>query len=135
MSSRARTGSNEAITRGILAAAAAGVLVAVYVPPVTDRLLSDQVSCPVRLATGWRCPFCGMTHATVSLLHGDIGAMVGQNAFAVVFVLGLAALLAASFGVGWPRRLPPPSKVLRRASVALLVTSFVAFSVLRNVVT
>lgn len=134
MSSRARTGSNELVTRGILAAAAAGVLVVAYVPPITDRFVTDEVTCPVRIMTGWRCPFCGMTHATVSLLHGQVITAVQQNLFVVVFLVGLVVLLLGSFGMARPRmlpRLPPP---VLRASVVLLCTSFVAYSVLRNVV-
>lgn len=133
MWSRARTGSSEAVTSGILAAAAAGILVVAYVPQVTDRFVTDEVNCPVRLATGWKCPFCGMTHGMVALLHGHLDAVMHQNAFAPVFVIGLVVLLLVSFGARRPPWLPKPSSVVRHSLVGVLAGSFTAYAVLRNV--
>ncbi|SPT52395.1 Protein of uncharacterised function (DUF2752) [Actinomyces bovis] len=46
--------------------------------------------------TGYWCPFCGGTRATVSLLHGDWAAALGWNPIAPLvelLLIGLAARL------------------------------------------
>src|SRR4051794_1840765 len=40
--------------------------------------------CPFRLLTGWNCPFCGGLRMTHDLLHGDVGAAVVDNVFALI---------------------------------------------------
>ncbi|RYD71796.1 MAG: DUF2752 domain-containing protein [Verrucomicrobiaceae bacterium] len=45
--------------------------------------------CAFHALTGWACPSCGMTRATLKLLAGDIPAAF---AFNPLYVLGLLAL-------------------------------------------
>lgn len=65
------------------------------------RLAEDGPGCPFRSATTIRCAFCGMTHATIALGHGDWRAAFADHALApVVLLLMLAACAAITFGRG-----------------------------------
>ena len=44
------------------------------------------IPCPIRTVFGIRCPGCGMTHALVALLRGDIRRAVRFNPFVLVLV-------------------------------------------------
>lgn len=46
-------------------------------------------TCPVLAATGVPCPGCGLTRATMQLVHGDILASLKTHAFAPVFLAAL----------------------------------------------
>ncbi|BBX25792.1 DUF2752 domain-containing protein [Mycolicibacterium alvei] len=46
--------------------------------------------CPFKALTGWNCPACGGLRMTHDLLHGDVGAAVVDNVFALV---GLPVLI------------------------------------------
>ena len=105
-----------------------------YVPRVTERFTTGEVTCPVRITTGWLCPFCGMTRGTVSLLHGQVASALEYNAFVPVYVVGLAVLLLGAYGVRRPRPLEALPAGALRASLLIVGLSFVAYSVLRNVV-
>lgn len=48
------------------------------------------VRCPFRTFLGVRCPGCGMTHALVALLRGDIRRAMRFNPFVLVLVPLLA---------------------------------------------
>lgn len=39
----------------------------------------DGPGCPFRTATTIKCAFCGMTHATVALGHGDLDAALAYH--------------------------------------------------------
>jgi hypothetical protein len=54
-------------------------------------------SCPIRAATGIPCPGCGITRATMQLLHGDLGLSLQTHAFAPVLVLALVFMTAGLF--------------------------------------
>lgn len=86
--------------------------------------------CPMKLLTGWDCPFCGSLRATHALAHGHIAAAVDHNVLfvsAVPFVLvAWATWLAA--GSGWPVR---RWRVPQRAWLALGAIA-VVFMVVRN---
>ncbi len=51
--------------------------------------------CPVLHATGIPCPGCGLTRATLFLLHGDIRASLTYHAFAPFFLLGAVVVMVA----------------------------------------
>ncbi len=55
--------------------------------------LDDGPGCIFRMATGVLCAFCGMTHATVALGAGDLGAAFDAHPLAPVVVLGALWLL------------------------------------------
>ncbi len=68
-------------------------------------------ACPFRALTGWDCPLCGGTRLGDALLHGRIGAAVGDNPavfvlLAVLTVLGGLWIIEALGGPGIrpPRR-------------------------------
>ena len=68
-------------------------------PASSGALASGGPACPLRAATGIPCPFCGMTHATLALGHGDLGAALASHPLAPLVVGGmLAAMLAIALG-------------------------------------
>jgi hypothetical protein len=50
--------------------------------------------CPVRAATGWPCPGCGLSRALVELVRGHLATAIALHPFAPVALGG--ALLAAT---------------------------------------
>lgn len=67
--------------------------------------------CPILLATGHPCPACGGLRALADLLHGDVGAALGSNAYAVATVAALTAAWAL-----WAGRLVRGEPSLRPAA-------------------
>jgi hypothetical protein len=67
---------------GLLAALAAGAVLVLTVP-----------LCPLANLTGWPCPSCGLTRATLLLLHGDWAAALTLQPLtpAVLLLIGLCA--------------------------------------------
>lgn len=53
--------------------------------------------CPIRAVTGIPCPGCGLTTAVMQLARGDALGALHTHAFAPVFLLALALMLAAMF--------------------------------------
>ena len=80
--------------------------------------------CPFRLLTGWNCPFCGGLRMTHDLLHGDVGAAVVDNVFALV---GLPLL---AIWVVW--RIRRGERAFPLPAVVVIVVSAVAWTVVRN---
>jgi hypothetical protein len=63
-------------------------------------------ACPLLAITGIPCPFCGMTRAVVTAIHGHLGASLAFNPGGiVVLVLALVAIVRPS----WLRRIRPPA--------------------------
>ena len=77
---------------GLFAATTAALGAAGWAP-------SGVITCPFRILTTVRCPLCGMTRATLRLLHGDLpGALHLHPAAPLVLLLlggGLVYLLVA----------------------------------------
>jgi hypothetical protein len=71
-----------------LFAVGAGAAGTVY-PAVMGYTHGQGLPCPLLTLTGVPCPFCGMTTATVALVHGDWAAAAAASPLAY-----LAALLA-----------------------------------------
>ena len=59
-----------------------------------SALATDGPGCPFRRITGVDCPFCGMTHATIALGHGDFRGALGFHPLAPLVLAGLIVLLA-----------------------------------------
>ncbi len=51
--------------------------------------------CPILTATGIPCPGCGLTRATMQLLHGDVIASLQTHAFAPIFMFALILMCLA----------------------------------------
>jgi len=132
MSSVRRTGSNQRITDALILSGGAATLSVAYTPGVSSWLFSHGATCPLQRAFGWQCPFCGMTHGTVALLHGDIAQVFRTNPFAIVYVVGLALMIASIFG--WRLREAPSAHgaTLNRVATAAGLVMFVLYSVARN---
>lgn len=63
-------------------------------------------NCPIRAATGVPCPGCGLTRASLELLHGDVSASFQTHAFAsvalaTVFLMLLIFILPESLREKW----------------------------------
>ncbi|MEZ4402892.1 MAG: DUF2752 domain-containing protein [Kofleriaceae bacterium] len=56
---------------------------------------SDGPGCPFRAATTLPCAFCGMTHATVALGHGDVREAFAYHPLAPVVLLLMFAVCGA----------------------------------------
>ena len=62
-------------------------------------------ACPLRAITGVPCPFCGMTRAVVSAIHGHLGPSLAFNPGGiVVLLLAVVAIVRPS----WLARLRLP---------------------------
>ena len=85
--------------------------------------------CPLHRTTGLWCPLCGGTRATCELMHGDLGAAMGYNPFALVLEAVVIVLVA--------RWLLASARGLRRPLVTggegiLLGVALAVFAVVRN---
>jgi hypothetical protein len=65
----------------LLAAGSGAVVVACLLTPAAAQ--AGPVICPFRLATGLECPGCGSIRAWTFAMHGDAGAALAANPFAV----------------------------------------------------
>ncbi len=52
-------------------------------------------TCPIRALTGVPCPGCGLTHAVLQILQGDVISSLQTHAFAPVALLAPGVMLAA----------------------------------------
>lgn len=50
------------------------------------RVTGFGIPCPIRAATGYLCPGCGMTHAVVALLAGDPAEAFRQNTLSLTVI-------------------------------------------------
>ena len=78
--------------------------------------------CLFKTATGIPCPSCGMTRATLALVHGDWSTALALHPLSVVFaaqVAMLALLLVGRKSIGLPVR--PQQPVVDRWIVANVV--------------
>ena len=90
--------------------------------------------CPVKSATGVRCPGCGLTHAIISLLQGKWSHAVREHAFAPVFLAGLILATGISLlpgqwhkkSISWLARLE-----IRSGFFSLLMISLVGYWLIR----
>lgn len=80
--------------------------------------------CPFKLLTGWNCPACGGLRMTHDLLHANLSAAVVDN---IVLLVGLPALLGWFL---WRRQTGKPA--LTRAAVVVIITTAIAWTVIRN---
>jgi hypothetical protein len=80
--------------------------------------LTDIWSCPFALVTGVPCPGCGMTRASLALLHGDLAAAFRLQPLSPVLV-PIAALLSAEtlFVYLWQRPNTLSERLLARYRV------------------
>ncbi|MBU9765043.1 DUF2752 domain-containing protein [Mycobacterium sp. TNTM28] len=80
--------------------------------------------CPFKALTGWDCPACGGLRMTHDLLHGDLGAAVVDNVFALVGLPMLALWLL----VRWRRG----KSLFPLPAVVTIVVTLVVWTVVRN---
>jgi hypothetical protein len=92
------------------------------------------VPCPFRLLTGLDCPFCGGSRVAGALLRGDVVGALDLNAFAVLVVLPLTAVVLIGMArqeLGHARSYWPSGRLGGLLGYALLV-AVVTWGVVRN---
>lgn len=85
--------------------------------------------CPLHRTTGLWCPLCGGTRATRELMHGDLGAAMGYNPFALVLEV-VVMVLVARWLLAWLRGQRRPLVTGREG--ILLGVALTVFAVVRN---
>lgn len=100
-----------------------------YVAFVPGSGVDGLYQCPFHVMTGFDCPGCGMTRASIHAVQLDFWESVSYHPFGVVFVIGLtllALLRSAELIKGGPIDFGPlePSKKLKsRLWLAVLVVA------------
>lgn len=69
-----------------------------------ETAVEDGPGCPFRRATSLPCAFCGMTHATVALGHGDVADMFDYHPLAPLVLAGMV-LVCGTIVIGRGDRL------------------------------
>jgi Protein of unknown function (DUF2752) len=80
--------------------------------------------CPFKALTGWNCPACGGLRMTHDLLHGDLGAAVVDNVFALVGLPALVVWMLVRWRLG--------KKLFPMPAVVVIVVALVIWTVVRN---
>ncbi len=89
------------------------------------------IPCPFRLATGFKCPGCGISHAIIALVHGNISEAWTQNPF--ILCIGPFLLAYALYRAG--KYVKDNDTHYRPWEIALLTILFlsaISFGILRN---
>ncbi len=75
-----------------------GLVINLFSQERIDHLLhSIPYRCPLKLITGWKCAFCGMTHSWIAILRGDFLTAFHENLFGVpLFLLTVFLLIIYS---------------------------------------
>lgn len=92
------------------------------------------VLCPFNFLTGLDCPFCGGSRMIGALLQADFARALDLNAFALLVILPMAAIVLVAMGrqeLGHARGYWPPGKRGRILS-QVLIAALVAWTVVRN---
>ena len=115
----------ESITMFAAGAAAVG---SVY-PTLMIFTHGHGIPCPLRALTGVPCPFCGLTTATVALVHGQWQAAAAASPLvylmAALTAITAPVLVARAFGLtGQPR----PWSAAARRRMGWIVAVVVALS-------
>lgn len=71
--------------------------------------------CPLRMATGVPCPFCGMTTSVKQAFAFDPGSAIAANPAGVVLVMVAVAVLVLR-----PTRIPAPPTAMVVTGMALM---------------
>ncbi len=101
---------------------------AVY-PMIMAHTGGQGIPCPLRTLTGIPCPFCGLTTATVALVHGQWSTAVGTSPLAclvAILVVGTAPVLLSRLAGLAPG--PRPASVTTRRRITRVMYVIVALN-------
>lgn len=110
-----------------LAVAAAGVLYGLFV-----AFTGWGIPCVINLATGFRCPGCGITRFFANILRGDFHAAIMSNMLAPLLCAYFAAVLvdcsqryirSGSFSTGR----------VAKVSSLIIILPVIGWTILRNI--
>ena len=62
---------------------------------IENFLHSVPYRCPLRMITGWKCAFCGMTHSWISLFRGEMMTAFHENLFGPLLWVGAIVFLVS----------------------------------------
>jgi hypothetical protein len=88
--------------------------------------------CPFHAITGLHCPGCGTARAMHQLLHGNLGAAMRLNAFAVLLLPSVTYWMV-SLALQFVGRKPLPSVFIPAFWIWMLLAAILLFCVLRNI--
>jgi hypothetical protein len=92
-----RTDGIARVAAGAWLAAIGGGLVLGAVGGAPARAVAEGgPGCPLRMATGLPCPFCGMTHAVLAMGGGDVRAALAFHPVAPLVIVLVVVLCAAA---------------------------------------
>ena len=81
--------------------------------------------CPLRVITGWKCAFCGMTHSWIALFRGDVVTAFHQNLFGPFLFVGTMICLVL-LSMNKKIKLDP------KPVVTVSITILIIYTVVRN---
>ncbi len=94
-------------------------------------LMPHVPACPIRSSTGFLCPSCGLTHAVIALMHGDLYGALQANA--IVFAFPVLAVWW--YAEQWVRVFRGDKKIIPRSGKFWLAVLgiWMLYAILRNV--
>jgi hypothetical protein len=90
------------------------------------------IPCAFRLLTGYLCPGCGITHACIAILHGDLQGAFRDNALSVTLLPVLLFYFAVKL-VGYIRIGRLDLSIVEDIFLLLCFLICVLYAILRNV--
>lgn len=114
-------------------AAVAMLLMLVVLYVVSPEQAAWLPRCPFKALTGLNCPGCGFQRAVHALLHGRVAAAWHYNPFLFVALPFVALLAVVEWLMHEPRRERWRLVLEGRTAVALYITLYLLWGVVRNV--
>lgn len=105
-----------------------GALYAVFVS-VTGLALP----CFIKVSTGFKCPGCGITRASIAVLHGDIKTSFAYNPF-LYFVGPVIAYLIIKYDISYVKYGCFKSSKIDTFIICICIISAVLYGILRNII-
>ncbi|MGN0141847.1 MAG: DUF2752 domain-containing protein [Roseburia sp.] len=113
------------VTSGVLLA---GVLYGIFVSQT-----GIGIPCLIRLATGWKCPGCGVTHMCVALLHLDFAAAFAANPM-MLLLSPVLALVFLKYTADYVKTGRWQMGRLQTGAVWVCIVLLILFGIVRNLV-
>lgn len=86
------------------------------------------IPCAFRLLTGYLCPGCGITHACIAILHGDLQGAFRDNALSVTLLPVLLLFRRKARGIYQDRKARPQYSRGHFSTLMLFNLCFICYS-------